>query len=151
MKCLLICLAIMAPAFAQAREGTGVGLLLGAPSGFTARHWFSPDRSFHVDAGWSLADENKFHVQGAYLWDRPGVIAIGDETLDFFFGAGASVRTKSGKKNDDVVVGPRLPGGVSYFLQDPDLELFAQLGLTVGFIPSSDIFLDAAVGLRFYF
>jgi hypothetical protein len=150
MNKFLICLLLFAPTFAQAKEGTGLGVLLGIPSGVSVRHWFHEDRSMDVAAGWSLANTSRFIVHADYLWSKDGLIELGEEKLDLYFGAGLGVRTKSGK-GDEVVFGPRVPVGVSYFFTDPVIEAFGQVGLNLGIIPSSDLYLDAGVGVRFYF
>jgi hypothetical protein len=129
--------------------GTGLGLTIGSPMGVTARHWLSADTSLEAGAGWSLSN-SRFQVNGSYLWNRAGLFQVGEEPIDLFFGLGLSLRTKSGTADGEVVFGPRLPVGVSFWVTDPDIEFFLQGALNVGLIPSSDLYVDAGVGLRFY-
>ncbi len=135
---------------AQAGEGTGIGVVLGSPNGITARHWFNEENSIEGAAGWSITD-SRFQVNGNYLWTKPDAIQLGEETFDLFFGGGLSMRSKSGKQDGEVVFGPRLPVGVSYEFTNPDIELFVQAALNIGIIPSSDMYLDGNLGVRFYF
>jgi hypothetical protein len=146
---LAIFLLFLAPT-AFAGEGTGVGIVLGSPNGFTSRHWLSNTESFDGAVGWSITD-SKFQANLNYLWSKPDTIELGEETLDLFFGAGLGIRTKSGKGDGEVVFGPRVPVGLSMDFQDPNIELFAQVAINVGIIPSSDLFLDGNLGVRFYF
>jgi hypothetical protein len=139
-----------ASAFAQAPGTTGVGVVVGSPNGLTARHWINEENSVEGSLGWALSD-SRFQVNVNYLWNRANLIHIGEENFDLFFGAGLGLRTKSGKQNGEVVFGPRLPVGVAYTFVDPNLELFAQAALNVGIIPSSDVYVDGNLGLRFYF
>jgi hypothetical protein len=135
---------------ARAGEGTGVGVIVGSPNGVTARHWFDEGHSVDAGAGWSLSD-SRFQVHSDYLWTQPDLIQLGDESFDTFFGLGLSLRSKSGRQNGEVVFGPRVPVGISYEFTDPDVEVFTQVALNVGVIPSSDVYVDANIGVRFYF
>jgi hypothetical protein len=146
---LLIFLFTCFSVSAQAGEGTGVGVILGSPNGVTARHWFSEMNSVEGSAGWSLIDPH-FQVNANYLWTQPESFEIGEQLFDTFFGIGLSLRTKSGNQNGEVVFGPRLPVGASYEFTDPNVEVFTQVAINVGLIPSSDIYFDANIGVRFY-
>lgn len=145
---VLIALLFSAPALAG--TGTGVGIMLGSPNGITGRHWIDDSSSFDAGAGWSLSD-SRFQVNANYLMSHADLIAIGEENFDLFYGLGLSLRTKSGKQDGEVVFGPRLPIGISYEVTDPNIEFFTQLAFNVGLIPSSDLYLDANIGVRFYF
>ena len=147
---LILALGLILAAPAHAGTGTGVGVLLGSPNGITARHWLDENNSIEGAAGWSLTD-SRFQVNANYLMSHPDLVQIGEEAFDLSYGIGLSLRTKSGKQNGEVVFGPRLPLGLGYEFTDPNIELFTQVALNVGLIPSSDLYLDANIGVRFYF
>lgn len=144
----LLATLLAAPAYAV--EGTGIGLTLGVPSGVTGRTLLNGENSIDYGAGWSVVDTNRFQVYGDYLWSRPHTFEINEEKLDLFFGGGIALRTKSGSNDNEVVFGPRIPVGISYFFANPDLELFALGAVNVGILPSSDVWVDLLVGARFY-
>lgn len=150
MKTFLLLSLFFVGTAAQAAAGTSVGVVLGSPNGITARHWLNEENSIDGAAGWAITD-SRFQVNGNFLWSKPGAIVIGQEDFDLFFGAGLSIRTKSGTANNEVVFGPRLPIGLAYEFANPDIEVFTQAALNVGIIPSSDLYLDANIGVRFYF
>jgi hypothetical protein len=149
-----ILLAAMALSFTSvstyAAGGTGVGVVLGSPNGITARHWLSDQQSIEGAAGWSLT-KSRFQMNANYLWNQPGAVEIGSEKFDLFFGIGASLRSKSGTADNEVVFGPRLPVGLAYEFANPDIELFTQAALNMSLIPSSNFYIDANIGVRFYF
>jgi hypothetical protein len=150
MRNLLVMSALFLSLPAFAASSTGVGLTVGSPNGLTGRTWLTDENSLDYGLGWGLGGGSKFEVYGDYLWNRPGMFEIGGEKFDFFFGGGAVIRTHSGKADDEVVFGPRLPVGVSYEFADPDLELFTAFALNVGIVPHSDVFFDLHLGARFY-
>ena len=150
MKKLFLALALLVVSpLAHAQEGTGIGVVLGSPNGLTARHWIESDRSIEGALGWAIT-EGRFQVNVNYLFHQPEVLAVGDGALDLFYGAGVSLRTRSGAQNGEVVFGPRLPVGLSYYFKDPKIELFGQVALNLGLIPSSNVYVDGNVGVRFY-
>lgn len=148
MRFILLSFLLSVPAFAAG--GTGIGVVLGSPNGVTARHWVNEQQSIDGAAGWSLIDSH-VQVNANYLWNLPAAFIIGEENFDFFFGIGASLRSKSGTANNELVFGPRLPAGVAYEFANPDIELFTQAALNLGLVPSSDLYFDLNVGVRFYF
>jgi|GEM_PF-3869609 len=146
----LFAFLVLPGASAFAADGTGIGLTLGVPSGVTGRTLLTTENSIDYGAGWSIVDTSKFHVYADYLWSRPHTFEVNEEKLDLFFGGGIAVRTKSGSNDNEVVFGPRIPVGISYFFANPDLELFALGAVNVGILPSSDVYFDLLVGARFY-
>lgn len=153
MRTLLVVLLAVFSASGSAfagSGGTGVGVVLGSPNGVTARHWLNDQQSLEGAAGWSLLDSH-FQLNANYLWNQAAAVTIGSENFDLFFGIGASLRSKSGTASNEVVFGPRLPVGLAYEFANPDIELFTQAALNVGLVPSSDVYVDLNVGVRFYF
>jgi hypothetical protein len=151
MKLLVIMatLSFSLPAFADS-PANGIGVTLGSPSGITGRSWLSEQNSIDAGAGWGILDSNKFELYGDYLWNRPDAFQINDMNFDFFFGAGASLRTHSGQADNEAVFGPRIPLGVSHTFSNPDLEVFAVFALNIGLIPHSNVYVDLHLGARFY-
>ena len=149
-KILLMLAMFVGSGSAFAGAGTGVGVVVGSPNGFTVRHWMDEGNSFEGSAGWSISG-SRFQVNANYLYTISDAFKIQEASFDVFFGGGLSFRTKSGRQNGEVVFGPRLPVGVSYEFTDPNIEVFVQGALNVGVIPSSDVYADANLGVRFYF
>lgn len=130
---------------------TGLGIMLGSPNGIVGRTWFDHSHSIDYGAGWNLLDTNRFQVHADYLWMRPDLIDINGTKFDLYFGAGFGFRTHAGKGDHETVFGPRIPVGASYEFKDPNLELFSEFAVNMGLIPSSDVYVDLAIGARFYF
>ncbi len=149
MKFLTL-LFLFLPFSTFAAQSTGVGLTLGSPNGITGRTWVSEENSLGYGAGWGVLGDNKFQVYTDYLWNRPHTFEINGEGFDFFFGGGLGLRSKSGRNDGELVFGPRLPVGISYWFADPSLEIYMMGAVNVGVIPSSDVYLDLHLGARFY-
>jgi hypothetical protein len=155
MKLFLILSALLFafPALAAHDTGAGastaLGVTLGSPNGITGRTWITPESSIDYGGGWSIQDGHQFEAYADYLWNRPDTFELNEQKFDLFFGGGLALRSHSGN-GDELVLGPRLPVGVSYEFAQPALELFALFAVNVGIVPSSDVFFDLHVGARFY-
>ncbi|MFW6250676.1 MAG: hypothetical protein ACOC47_06170 [Alkalispirochaetaceae bacterium] len=146
MKRLLI-IAIILLAFLPLTlsADTGVGIILGDPTGFSI---LLEDRlAFGV--AWDVDDY--LHIHGD-VWLARGYVA---DPLGWYFGLGGKVQffdvNAAGDGPDDGVgVGLRLPVGLQwYFL--PNWELFGEIVPGVGIVPDTVFDVDGGVGVRFHF
>lgn len=133
----------LAPASAHAQSGgTGLGIILGEPTGFTAR-FMRGGNNFQVHAAWSFSNEAAVQVNGDYL--RSGTLDT-DPMMPFYFGLGVRV-----KFADDAQVGVRVPLGVNHFFDSQPIELFGEVVPIVDIAPDTDFDFNGAVGVRYYF
>lgn len=146
----LLILWMLLPAYAHAELPFGAGVILGSPTGFSARYWLNDENSIDLSTGWSIVGSSKFYLYSDFLFSRNGILEVQGEPFDLFFGGGLGVRSRSGRADGELVFGPRLPIGASYEFEEPNLEVFAQAAINLGIIPSTDWYLDAGIGVRFY-
>lgn len=140
------------------RGGTGLGVILGEPTGLSLKHWVTADHAIAAAAAWSLAGRDSLQLHADYLVhnfdalrrDLPDPPAL-------YYGVGARVQfheERGGRRHDDdgdTAVGVRFPVGFSYFLGRSALDLFVELVPSLDVSPSTELNLEAAVGARFYF
>lgn len=139
---LLALTALLMPARASAQTGgTGIGLVLGEPTGLTAR-FMRGGNNFQVHAAWSFSNDAALQLNGDYL--RSGTLDT-SPMMPFYFGLGARV-----KFSDDAQLGIRFPVGVNHFFAKTPLEVFAEVVPILNLLPDSDVNLNAAVGIRYY-
>ena len=124
---------------------TGVGIILGEPTGLSLR--FNNFPIFGI--AWSF--NNYFHVHCDY-WFKNSTLA---GPFLWYIGAGGKVLFYSGndKKGDSkngIGLGIRVPFGLQIY-PIKRLEIFAELVPGMILIPSTDVDLDAGIGIRFYF
>lgn len=153
MKNILLSLFLLftvSAAHAEGMKDTALGITVGSPLGFTGRTWVNSDNSFAYGAGWSITDTDKFEVYTDYLWNAPEVFDINGRMVDFFYGGGLVLRTNSGKYENQAVFGVRAPLGLSMEFTNPNAELFTEFALNAAFIPSTAVFMDLLVGVRFH-
>jgi hypothetical protein len=141
---ILALAALLAPAlgYAQSSGGTGIGVVLGEPTGVTAR-FMSGGNNFQVHAAWSFSGDAAVQLNGDYL--RSGRLDT-DPMMPFYFGLGARV-----KFADDAVLGIRIPLGVSHFFKSDPFEVFAELVPILDLVPDTEFDFNGAVGIRYFF
>ncbi|MBI5201842.1 MAG: hypothetical protein HY925_09680 [Elusimicrobia bacterium] len=136
---------IFAPAFAQSRGEFGLGGMIGAPTGVTAKFWTSKTQA--VDA--ALGYNGNLAIHGDYLWHAWDVFPEPKAgKLGGYAGVGLRLRNR---EDDDLEFGFRGPVGLSYWLARTPTELFVELAPVLKVNANNAIDLDGAVGLRYYF
>lgn len=125
----------------------GVGLMLGYPTGVTAKKILANGQAVDAGAGFSIGGNNTFQIHADYLFNKQDALYWNDkDPLDLYFGLGGRMRFA-----DEIEFGLRLPFGMAYFLNERSLELFTELAPIVNFIPSSNLQAQFVVGGRIYF
>jgi len=127
--------------------GTGIGIILGEPTGISFKTWIS-DRSA-IDAGvaWSFPGAGAFHTHADYLWHNFGLIKMQEGKMPLYVGLGGRMRV-SGR---DVFLGARVPIGLAYIFAGDRLDVFVETVPVMNLFPATDFDLNAAIGIRYFF
>jgi hypothetical protein len=133
---------------AEAEDGPlGLGVIVGEPSGITAKLWAGDNMAFVAAAAYAFRDETALQLQGDLIWhfdDRPEQDE-NDLTATFGFG----FRFKFG--DDQELSGLRFPIGVNYELPGSSLEVFGEVVPVLEFLGDEDLGLNLGGGVRYYF
>lgn len=124
----------------------GLGVILGEPTGLSAKVWVSPQRAFDAGAAWSFRNKGFLHLHADYLWHFPGRINTPEE-IDLYLGIGARV----GFSAKDGIVGIRFPAGVGWRPQNVPIDLFIEIAPIFDLVPATGLSLNGGIGARFYF
>ncbi|MCX5793040.1 MAG: hypothetical protein NTY45_12625 [Elusimicrobia bacterium] len=136
--------------WAQNAGDFGAGLILGNPTGATAKLWL--DGSHALDAG--LGFDSDVLIYGDYLWHSLRVFPQPTEgKLPVYLGLGAQI----GDSQHDNNFGLRAVAGVAYLFPRNPLEIFFELVPVLHFSHDDHHYhdnrtdLNAGLGLRYYF
>lgn len=125
----------------------GGGIVLGEPTGITAKLWFV-ETGFGADAAvaWSFSGDASLYMHANGLFHLALIETEGGRYVVPYVGLGLATRV-----GDESSVGVRLPVGLSLlpFVNLP-LEFFAELAPGVGLLPETDPEFGAGLGVRFY-
>jgi hypothetical protein len=155
---LLSSFIISAPALAQnesARgKSTGLGFILGEPSGFSFQFRANQPQTINGGLAWSF--DHWFQIWGDYVWHFPRFVSdvIQDYTaMDAYIGIGGGLifaeSRHFGNKSFGVLM--RVPLGLEYKLTRPSLGFFLEIVPGIVFGPSTSGKLQGGLGARFYF
>src|SRR5215470_10529806 len=94
----------------------GLGVILGTPSGLSAKAYLARAHAIDVAIGAAFVHGNGFHISADYLWHP--VILADDEafTLPLYFGVGGRMllRGEDANGSSKFHLGPRIPVGILF-------------------------------------
>jgi hypothetical protein len=165
MKILLLLLGLISSlqlAQASGDKGTGVGIILGDPTGFTANFW--RDDAHSIDAGLAFAFNSFVIGYSDYLWHFATAFEGTDLSEDHvtpYVGAGLAlfISGDTGRSDhayftengDTVGLGFRVPLGLEWEPNKTSIALYVEAAPGVGIFPSTFGFIQGGLGVRYYF
>lgn len=140
---VLACFAMAAESAENPRNrgNLGVGVILGEPSGFTAKAWVGKVRAIDALAAWSFRDF--FFMQSHYVFHSRKSL----EDKEFWFYAGPGGYARLGVGKDRLGVSGNF--GVAYAVRQ--FEVFLELSPKVSIVPDTDGDLTGGLGFHYYF
>lgn len=127
----------------------GLGLILGEPSGLTAKVFFAKYNGVQAHLGYGLGKRGRLVIAVDYLFhfmDAVPPVARAGRLVPY-----VGVGGRLGARDEDPVLGVRIPVGASFLIRGAPFELFLELALGVGLIPETQELIDGGLGARFYF
>jgi hypothetical protein len=132
----------------------GLGLILGEPTGVSAKLWLSPVNAFDFGLGWSTwgtgIDNNigsSVHFHMDYLWHWFDAIHS-SERFPLYAGIGGQINANS---NDNSSVAVRGVFGIEWLPHNSPVDVFLELVPLLQVVPSSGFGVNAGLGARYYF
>lgn len=145
-KLLLALLCLTLTNFAQA-EKLGLGVMIGAPTGLSAKYWLGGNKAVDGGFGMSLGRHSRGSLHSDYLLHEDGVLFFNDvHALDLYYGIGGRMRFA-----DDISLGVRIPVGLVHKFKEHPFDLFGELAPIVDFLGRTGVDLNLAIGGRYFF
>lgn len=125
----------------------GLGVTLGAPTGFSGKYWVSDENAVDFGLAYSFVEtSNALSIHADYLYHESRWFPRFDR-LDFYYGFGARIRSNK----DQTSLGIRGVAGLALMLKDTPVDIFVEIAPVFKLIPSTALNLEAAIGARYYF
>lgn len=145
-----------ADAYGPMGKRFGLGVVLGEPTGLTAKGYLSPKMAVSGAASWSFLDESLvFTLDGTYEVLSLHVDSNVNRTVDLpvYVGIGGLIgfNDNNGAGNDDTRFVLRVPVGLAAQWRNYPFEVFAELVPGMALAPATDFDFMAGLGARFYF
>lgn len=149
MKKFILIIAVSAlitgSAYSQHR-GFGLGIVLGEPTGLSAKLWTGSKNAFDFAAAWSFKEEGHMLLQADYVWHNFDLITVQSGKLPFYYGIGGGAIF-----SNDPLVAVRVPVGLDYQFENAPVDIFVEIVPILDIIPSTDFDLAGGLGIRFWF
>jgi len=143
----LLCATLLLTRPADAAGGpTGVGAIIGDPTGVSAKHWISETTAIDAAFAWTLDKSNAFGVHADYLLHVPNIVRIGKADFTMHYGIGGALVLA-----DSSAFAFRAPVGLNYRFDENPIDLFVELAGLLLVAPSTDFDINVGLGARYYF
>lgn len=143
----VIFVALLVRPVLAAGDGFGLGVIAGEPTGISGKLWLTQNTAIDGAAAWSFGNsQDAFHVHGDYLLHNASLFKVDQGDLSLHFGVGGRI-----KFADDTLVGIRVPVGLTYLFENATVDLFVEVVPILDLVDSTDLNLNAALGVRYFF
>jgi len=143
---LLIILGCLAGLSFGKNGDIGLGLILGEPTGASAKWWTGKTTAFDAGAAWSFVSGGFFQVHGDFLFHNFDLFQVETGKLALYYGFGGRV-----KLADQTIVSVRVPIGISYQFEKTAIELFLEVVPMLDIVPATDVGIAGGAGFRYFF
>ena len=141
----VVLIAAALPAGAQG-SGFGIGVILGEPTGVSAKWWLSGASAIDLAAAWSFAREPSVTLHGDYLAHFYDVIRVESGRLPLYAGLGGSFTILA-----EPELGIRFVGGACYLFEAFPVDVFLEVAPIFLVLPATAFDFAGAIGARYYF
>jgi hypothetical protein len=124
----------------------GLGVMLGEPTGISAKLWLGETSAVDGGVAWSFAQNPAVSVHADYLFHFFDVISVKAGRLPLYVGIGGAFSA-----GQDPDLGVRIPVGLTYLFDGPPLDLFLEVAPIVLVFPATTLDFSGGLGIRFYF
>jgi hypothetical protein len=126
----------------------GAGVIVGEPTGPTAKFWLTETLAIDGTLGWSLRDTDNVYLNADILWHNYDLIPVSRGKTAVYYGVGPSIEFRH---DEDNRFGVRAPVGVSYTFDDKPLDVFVEVAPILDVAPELRGDFNVGIGVRYWF
>ena len=142
---LIAILAVFSLGIPAQDSGLGAGIIVGEPTGLSAKSWLSSHDAIDAGVAWSIS-HGWFHIHADYLRHVFELIPVEMGQLPLYFGLGARLGF-----GNDVIIGARVPVGLDYIFDGTPLDVFIEIVPGLAIIPDTKFDMGGGIGVRYWF
>jgi len=143
---MLIILGCLAGSSFGQNGKLGLGIILGEPTGLSAKLWTGKTMAFDAGAAWSFVSGGFFQVHGDLLFHNFDLFKAYTGKWALYYGFGGRV-----KFADQTIVSVRVPIGISYQFEKTAIELFFEVVPMLDLVPATEVGISGGAGFRYFF
>lgn len=134
------------PSFSQSK-GFGLGVIVGEPTGISAKYWTTSSTALDFGLGYSFEKNSRLHLHADYLFHVNNLFET-TENLALYYGPGARLRIV---ENGDSRLGFRFDVGLVWIPKNAPIDVFIEIAPLLDIIPETDFSFNGGLGVRFFF
>lgn len=142
----LFFITLTAVSYSQTR-GFGLGIIVGEPTGISAKYWLSSQNALDFGLGYSFVRKGRLHFHMDYLFHHQNIFQA-EENFALYYGPGFRLRTVEG---DDARLGARFGVGLVWLPRNAPVDVFVEIAPILDIIPATRFQVNAGLGFRFFF
>lgn len=155
MKLLITLMLLLTAAASAQLSGTGIGLVIGEPTGLSLKSWLSGNSAITVGAAWSFQHDGSVFLWADYTLHSFDITHSGsDRSLAFYYGIGGKasfVDNDNEGEGNDTVIGARIPLGLMIPLRHHPVDFFVEIVPTIDLAPDTDFGVNGGIGAHLFF
>ena len=156
---IAICLLLAVQGSVAQDHGFGLGVIIGEPTGISAKLWTSPVNAFDFGLGWSIGGDrignykgnydgrSRVHFHMDYLWHAFEAIHS-SERFPLYYGIGGRFNNGAGY---DASIAVRGVFGIAWLPHSTPIDIFLELVPSLQLTSTTGFSLDAGLGARYFF
>jgi hypothetical protein len=156
---IAMCLFLAVQGSVAQERAFGLGVIIGEPTGISAKLWTSHVNAFDFGLGWSIGGDritsykgnydgrSRVHFHMDYLWHSFSAIHS-SERFPLYYGFGGRINSGAGY---DGSVGVRGVFGIAWLPHNTPIDVFLELVPSLQITSSTGFGIDAGIGARYFF
>jgi hypothetical protein len=156
---IAICLFFAIQKSVAQERGFGLGVIIGEPTGISAKLWTTSRNAFDFGLGWSIGGDrvgnykgnynggSRVHFHMDYLWHSFDAIHS-SERFPLYYGLGGRINSGAGYDGSVAVRGVI---GIAWVPHNTPIDVFLELVPSLQFTPTTGFGIDAGIGVRYFF
>ena len=137
----------------------GLGVIIGEPTGISAKLWTSNENAFDFGLGWSFGGDrvgkydgnynggSRVHFHMDYLWHAFEAIHS-TERFPLYYGFGGRINSGAGYNSSAAIRGVL---GIAWLPRETPIDVFLEVVPSLQFASSAGFGFDAGLGARYFF
>ena len=154
-----LCLFLVVQASQAQDRKFGLGVIVGEPTGLSAKLWTSHTTAFDFGLGWSVGGDrisrydgyynggSRVHFHMDYLWHSFDAITS-TERFPLYYGIGGRINSGAGYNSSAAVRGVL---GIAWLPHDTPMDIFIEIVPSLQLTSSTGFAIDAGLGARYFF
>lgn len=156
---MALCLSLPVQWSVAQDHGFGLGVIIGEPTGFSAKLWTSSVNAFDFGVGWSVGGDrigkykgiydggSRLHFHVDYLWHAFDAIHS-SVRFPLYYGFGGRINSGGGY---DGSVALRGVFGIAWLPHNMPIDVFLELVPSLQLASITGFGIDAGIGARYFF